>query len=743
MKNKSLYLFIFSFFISAKIAAVEVNVGFLKYSLEGNTATVVGYDEAELPSHLVIPEKIYYNNLEFTVTEIGKRAFMDCQILESIELPSSVKKIQGSSYTDRGGSFSNCSNLKSVCLRGIEYIRDYAFRKCVNLRYVDFGNQLKSIGRGAFSYCSSLTYLVFPATLSEIFYSPNFDNDDHSFNECSLIQSVIFIGNKTITTGLSNIKIYHPGDFVTWNVSIFSYSGSSPLLDYSNNLPSGFHPISYNSDILKKTVGTYSSDIPFTFANNDMSFDVEIPFTYTINPATLKAKVDNVSREYGDNNPQFSSTYTGFVNNEDASVLTSHGTYSTTATAKSDVGNYTIKQTGATAQNYVFEYEDGTLTVNKAPLTMTANDKTITYGSEIPILDANYEGLKNNETKPKWVSEPTITTTATADSNVGNYPIEIGNGEATNYKLTTNNGKLTINKAELIIKADSKNKLYCELNPELTCSYTGFVKKETEAVLSVEPQLSTKATTNSTVGLYPIEVSGAEATNYSISYQNAELTIKKRELSVTAQNYTRAYGEENPSFELSYTGFVNNEDENVLISKPKATTEATPTTDVGVYDITIANGVAENYDFIYTNGKLTIEKAHQTLTWEQDLSEVNQYDQIELTAIASSGLEVTYTVEGNQICSITKIGKKQYLDCTGEGETVIVAIQEGNKNYWQSTKVYKPIVIKSSSGINSVMFDIDDDTKIFDISGNQINKLQKGVNILKMSNGKTKKVFVK
>ena len=474
-----------------------------------------------------------------------------------------------------------------------------------------------------------------------------------------------------------------------------------------------------------------------------MSFDVDIPYEYTINPITLTAKVNDVSREYGDDNPQFSSTYTGFVNNEDASVLTSHGTYSTTATAKSDVGNYTIKQTGATAQNYVFEYEDGTLTVNKAPLTMTANDKTITYGSEIPILDANYEGLKNNETKPKWVSEPTITTTATADSNVGNYPIEIGNGEATNYKLTTNNGKLTINKAELIIKADSKNKLYCELNPELTCSYTGFVKKETEAVLSVEPQLSTKATTNSTVGLYPIEVSGAEATNYSISYQNAELTIKKRELSVTAQNYTRAYGEENPSFELSYTGFVNNEDENVLISKPKATTEATPTTDVGVYDITIANGVAENYDFIYTNGKLTIEKAYQTLTWEQDLSEVNQYDQIELTAIASSGLEITYTVEGNQICSITKIGQKQYLDCTGEGETVIVAIQEGNKNYWQSTKVYKPIVIKSSSGINSVMFDIDDDTKIFDISGNQINKLQKGVNILKMSNGKTKKVFVK
>jgi hypothetical protein len=257
------------------------------------------------------------------------------------------------------------------------------------------------------------------------------------------------------------------------------------------------------------------------------------------------------------------------------------------------------------------------------------------------------------------------------------------------------------------------------------------------------PQITTDATKNSNVGVYAIEIGNAVSKNYTLSYEKGQLTINKRQLTVSTQNYTRAFGEENPTFELSYTGFVNNEDENVLISKPKATTEATPTTDVGVYDITIANGVAENYDFIYTNGKLTIEKAYQTLKWEQDLSEVNQYDQIELTAIASSGLEVTYTVEGNQICSITKTGKKQYLDCTGEGETVIVAIQEGNKNYWQSTKVYKPIVIKSSSGINSVMFDIDDDTKIFDISGNQINKLQKGVNILKMSNGKTKKVFVK
>ena len=116
---------------------------------------------------------------------------------------------------------------------------------------------------------------------------------------------------------------------------------------------------------------------------------------------------------------------------------------------------------------------------------------------------------------------------------------------------------------------------------------------------------------------------------------------------------------------------------------------------------------------------------------------------MELTAEASSGLEITYSVEGSQICSITKIGNKQYLDCTGEGEAVIVAVQKGNNNYWETTKMYKTIVIKSPTGIISVASDIDKDTKIYDISGSQLNTLQKGVNIIRYSDGTTKKVMIK
>lgn len=188
---------------------------------------------------------------------------------------------------------------------------------------------------------------------------------------------------------------------------------------------------------------------------------------------------------------------------------------------------------------------------------------------------------------------------------------------------------------------------------------------------------------------------------------------------------------------------MNNEDESVLISMPKATTDATPYSDVGDYEISVNNGVAENYDFTYIGGKLSIEKAYQTLTWEQDLSKIKQFDQIELTAEASSGLDITYTIEGDPICTITKIGKKQILDCTGIGEVVIVAIQNGDKNYWQTTKIYKPVVIWSAAGIDSISTYSSSDVKIYDISGNRISKLQKGVNILKMSNGKKRKIVVK
>ena len=531
---------------------------------------------------------------------------------------------------------------------------------------------------------------------------------------------------------------------IVWNSHTFDYTGKTPIASFSyEDMPAGFVPTAVIPE-LKKDVGTYTVNIPFTFANNEASYQTEIPFTYTIKPVKLTAKVANESRLYGDANPSFSSTYTGFVNNEDESVLTNVGRYVTTATATSTVGTYAVKQSGATAQNYVFEYEDGTLTVNKAPLAASVKSCTRKYGEANPKFEIDYVGLKNNESAPAWVTAPTFSTTATPKSDVGEYEISAVGAETKNYELSSiASGLLTVTPAPLLVKANNISRLYFEENPTLSYLYSGFVGDENESVLTEKPVVRTNATKQSSVGVYPIEIGNASAKNYTLSYENGTLTVNKRQLTVSAQNYTRAYGEENPAFEVSYSGFVNNENESVLIGKPKASTVATQTTDVGIYDITIGNGVAENYAFNYVAGKLTIEKAYQALNWEQDFSDVKQFDQVELLATASSGLEVTYTVGGNPICSILKIGNKHYLDCYGEGETVIVAVQEGNKNYWQTTKIYKQITIQGPTGIGSATLNLDSGAQIFDLSGNRIDKLQRGVNIVRMSDGSVKKVVVK
>ncbi len=232
------------------------------------------------------------------------------------------------------------------------------------------------------------------------------------------------------------------------------------------------------------------------------------------------------------------------------------------------------------------------------------------------------------------------------------------------------------------------------------------------------------------------------------------MTINKRYLIVSTDDYSRYYNEENPEFELIYDGFVGNEDENVLLLKPTATTLATKDSDVGVYDITIDGGQAVNYELTYKGGKLTIEKAYQTLTWEQDLSELKLFDQVELSAEASSELRVNYYIAGPEICSLTQIGEKTYLDCSNEGETVIYAIQEGNNNYWQTTKSYKTVKIirpiPTSNNASDGWINTPFGENVYDLQGRKIgadmyetSTYKRGINIIRMSDGTTRKVVVK
>ncbi len=163
-----------------------------------------------------------------------------------------------------------------------------------------------------------------------------------------------------------------------------------------------------------------------------------------VNPAPLIVAVNDASRTYGDANPAFTATITGFVLGQDASVLTGL-TFSTVATQSSDVGSYAITSSGGTATNYVITTRiDGTLTINPAQLTVAVNDASRTYGDANPALTATITGFVLGQ-DASVLSGLTFSTAATQGSDLGTYAITSSGGTATNYVIVSRtDGTLTI-----------------------------------------------------------------------------------------------------------------------------------------------------------------------------------------------------------------------------------------------------------------------------------------------------------
>jgi gliding motility-associated-like protein len=94
----------------------------------------------------------------------------------------------------------------------------------------------------------------------------------------------------------------------------------------------------------------------------------------------------------------------------------------------------------------------------------------------------------------------------------------------------------TVNPASLVIAANDQEKYQGQPNRALTVTYYGFVNNEGPAVFTKPLTISTTATANSAVGLYPIVVGNAEAPNYIITFLPGTLTVKLSPLSVQIPN---------------------------------------------------------------------------------------------------------------------------------------------------------------------------------------------------------------
>ena len=163
---------------------------------------------------------------------------------------------------------------------------------------------------------------------------------------------------------------------------------------------------------------------------------------FTINKRTATWTTSPASKTYGDLDPAPLTTGVGTnfvpadnvtaiysrVAGENASPPTYHITATLTATPPSALDNYIVTNVGAE------------FTINKRNATVTANNKTKTFGELNPPLTATVVGQAPAGDPINYA----LSTTATQFSLVGNYPIIVTLGSNPNYNVTVTNGTLTV-----------------------------------------------------------------------------------------------------------------------------------------------------------------------------------------------------------------------------------------------------------------------------------------------------------
>ena len=506
------------------------------------------------------------------------------------------------------------------------------------------------------------------------------------------------------------------------------------------------------------------------------------------------AKADDKEREYGEANPDLTFHWGNHLIPQGTPVLNCD------ATLKSQVGSYPIIISKGSIEGNV-TLTNGTLTVTKAPLTISVRDTTIIEGNPIPTtFNVDYQGFKNGEDKSDLYQLPRFSCSANANSKPGTYPITVKDASSPNYNISYAGGTLTIVKkpiyelqiageptinagpattinftiknsggkayneqirvvtygpnstylqtangnsiqADVYLKqtiaaggettfnityvdvpsdklftttiwywddeyntwqrvrpvkdlyfkwedrsvtivADNKTRQYGEQNPLLTYAVTSKHQP------TGQPNINCEADYSSHVGEYAIKLERGSIEEEDLTLTDGILTVTKAPLTISVGTYTIKQGDPLPEYALTYSGWKNNEDKNELIVKPTVSCDATNSDVPGAYDIIISGAEAQNYEFNYVAGTLTIVPEPVNLVMEATVKNATEWidwvgqvedDQAYLKIwVKNAG---RYPYDGTVVVKVFKIAQDGYgyedriyretLKLEPEGETVM------------------------------------------------------------------------
>ena len=323
-----------------------------------------------------------------------------------------------------------------------------------------------------------------------------------------------------------------------------------------------------------------------------------------------------------------------------------------------------------------------------------------------PTSTYTYTGMAS---KLEWQNNlkgytATLEDVSALDKNVGTH--------SANVKVKYSNGinitvdipyEYTITPAPLSLTVNDAKREYGNPNPEFSSVMTGFVEGENAENQNLMVSYECVADKQSNVGIYRI-LASVNAPNYEVTYHYGTLMVTKASLVVKANDASRLYGDENPQFELAYTGLRNNETSPNWTQAIKVSTTATKQSHCGVYPITISGGVSQNYTVSeYTNGELTVSKRPLTvraLDYERSYGEANPTFKIAYDGFVNSDNESCISPKPALSCEATKesnAGTYQILVTGGKADDYAITYQYGKL-------IIKPLYLGFKETYNTVIY---------------------------------------
>ncbi len=263
----------------------------------------------------------------------------------------------------------------------------------------------------------------------------------------------------TLTTQSTSFSVGAATPTVIWpSASAITYGqtlNSSNLTGGSasfnnNNVPGTF---AFTYPTTTPSAGPQSESVTFTPTVPGYNSVTITTISVQVNPATLLVtpSPNPANMTYGGPLPTLTPSYSGFVSGT-VTIPTAPACTVTGITSTTAAGTYpgsSVCSGGTAPANYTFSYATGSVTVNKATLTVTPspNPATMPYGGPLPTLAPSYSGFVNGTvTIP---AAPACTTTGiTTTTGAGTYPNSStcsGGTAPANYMFSYAKGSVTVN----------------------------------------------------------------------------------------------------------------------------------------------------------------------------------------------------------------------------------------------------------------------------------------------------------